>query len=230
MTENKARVLIVDDEKPIRKFLSAALGSMYHITEAENCSDAVSMAAIQHPDLILLDMGLPDGSGVDVTSRIREWSQVPILILSVRDDEVGKVSALDAGADDYITKPFGTGELMARIRVALRRTETALSNESIYEDDTLRIDLSLRQVFVQGQSVSLTPNEYDLLKLLLQHQGKVLTHHFILTKVWGDGYAQDNHILQVNISNLRKKIEVDPSRPAHITTDPGIGYRFRPAN
>ena len=226
MTENKYKILIVDDERPIRRYLSAALGATYHILEAENAAEAITYTATQHPDVLLLDIGLPDEDGIQVCRKIREWSNVPIIIISVREDEEGKIKALDAGADDYITKPFGTGELMARIRVSLRRNQTTVDNESVFEDSALRVDLVARSVTVSDEPVSLTPNEYDILKILIQHAGKVLTHRFILTKVWGDTYADDNHLLQVNISNLRKKIELDPTRPRHITTEPGIGYRF----
>lgn len=227
MTENKPKILIIDDERSIRKFLLASLSASYHILEAVDGGQAIQMTASENPDLILLDLGLPDMDGVEVTRRIREWSHTPIIILSVRDDEQGKIDSLDAGADDYVTKPFSAGELMARIRVALRRGSAAEEQLPVFESGDLKVNLSLRMVSIREEQVALTPTEYDLLKLFIQRQGKVLTHRHILKSVWGVGYESDIHILQVNISNLRRKIEPDPTRPHFILTEPGIGYRFQ---
>ena len=226
MTVNKARILVIDDEKAIRKFLIAALGQGYHVFEASTGSEGISAAATHHPDLILLDLGLPDMDGIVVTQRLREWTKTPILILSVREDESGKIAALDAGADDYVTKPFGTGELLARIRVALRRAEQAGVSDALFDDGWLKVDLAARIVSINGVATQLTPNEYDLLRLFIAHRGKVLTHKFILQQVWGDNYSDGHHLLQVNVSNLRKKIEQDPAQPQRIRTEPGVGYRF----
>lgn len=226
MTENLPRILVVDDERPIRRFLNASLQSGYAISEAASGAEAIQVAATERPDLIILDLGLPDLDGVEVTRRLREWTQAPIIIISVREQETEKIAALDAGADDYLTKPFGAGELMARIRVALRRSLQA-DNEPIFTNGDLTVDLTNRLVTMQGNPVALTPTEYDLLKTLIKYAGKVLTHRQLLHTVWGAGYETDTHILQVNISNLRRKIEPDPTRPAHLVTEPGVGYRLK---
>jgi two-component system KDP operon response regulator KdpE len=226
MTENDIRVLIVDDERPIRRFLRVALGNQFTIFEATNGAEALAAVASDRPDVIILDLGLPDMDGVEVTRRLREWSQIPIIVVSVRDQETDKIAALDAGADDYLTKPFGVGELMARLRAALRRSAQAES-EPIFTTGDLVVDLGQREIKVNGESVSLTPTEYDLLRTLIKHAGKVLTHRQLLRTVWGDAYESDTHILQVNISNLRQKIEKDPARPTHIVTEPGVGYRLK---
>lgn len=226
MTENLPRILIVDDERPIRRFLNASLQSGYAISEAASGAEAIQVAAAERPDLIILDLGLPDMDGIQVTRYLREWTQTPIIIVSVREQESEKIAALDAGADDYLTKPFGAGELMARIRVALRRSLQA-DNEPIFTSGDLTVDLTNRLVTMQDKPVALTPTEYDLLKTLIKYAGKVLTHRQLLHTVWGAGYEADTHILQVNISNLRRKIEPDPTRPAHIVTEPGVGYRLK---
>jgi two-component system KDP operon response regulator KdpE len=227
MNEIGFRVLVVDDERAIRRYLHAALNAHgYIIYEAVSGQEALSAAAAEHPDLIILDLGLPDIDGVEVTRQIREWSQVPIIILSVREQERDKVAALDAGADDYLTKPFSTGELMARIRVALRRS-TQTSPEPVFKSGELVVNLSRRLVTIKGQEISLTPTEYDLLRVLIQHPGKVLTHRQLLQKVWGNAYETEAHLLRVNMSNLRRKIEPDPTRPRFIITEPGVGYRLR---
>lgn len=221
------RILIVDDERPIRRYLRAVLSAQgFTIQEASCGKDALMAAASEHPDLIILDLGLPDIDGVEVTRRLREWSQIPIIILSVREQENDKVSALDAGADDYLTKPFGTEELLARIRVALRRLGQS-AGEPLYKLEDLVMDLSQRIVFFRGTEVSLTPTEYDLLRVLVQNAGKVLTHSYLLRQVWGSTYEEDAHLLRVNMSNLRRKIEPDPARPHYIITEPGVGYRLR---
>jgi two-component system, OmpR family, KDP operon response regulator KdpE len=226
MADSNIRVLIVDDERPIRRFLRTALGGQFMIFEAANGTDALATAASDRPDVVILDLGLPDIDGIEVTRRLREWSQVPIIVVSVRDQEADKIAALDAGADDYLTKPFGVGELMARLRAALRRSSQT-DSEPIFTAGDLTIDLNQREVRSKGQEVSLTPTEYDLLKTLIKHAGKVLTHRQLLRTVWGEAYESDTHILQVNISNLRQKIETDPARPAHIVTEPGVGYRLK---
>jgi two-component system KDP operon response regulator KdpE len=221
------RILVVDDEPAIQRFLRTALDTgEFSLHQAENGHSALAAAAALKPDIILLDLGLPDMDGVEVIKRIREWSQVPIIVLSVREREDDKVKALDAGADDYLTKPFGVGELLARIRAALRRSlqETP---EPVYRIDELEVDLARRRVLVSGEPLQLTPTEYDLLRLLVVHAGKVLTHSQILKQIWGIAYLEQPHVLRVNISNLRHKIEKDPSRPRYIITEPGVGYRLR---
>jgi two-component system, OmpR family, KDP operon response regulator KdpE len=221
------KILIVDDERPIRRFLSASLGGLYTVLEAENGSNAIHMAALHHPDVILLDLGLPDMDGTDVTSRLREWTDVPIIVISVRDGERDKVAALDAGADDYITKPFGASELSARIRVALRRSKKPLEEPAVFQDEELLVDFAKREVQARGIPVMLTPTEYSLLRTLVIHAGKVLTHQQLIKEVWGGNYEVNAHLLRVNISNLRRKIEDDPIQPRHILTEPGVGYRFK---
>jgi two-component system KDP operon response regulator KdpE len=226
VAETNLRILVVDDERSIRRFLNASLGSQFVILEATSGEEALSAAASEHPDIILLDLGLPDMDGVEVTRRLREWSQIPIIIISVREQEKDKIAALDAGADDYLTKPFGVGELMARLRVALRRT-TQVENEPVFSTGSLTVDMSRREVQVNETPVSLTPTEYDLLRTMVKHAGKVMTHDQLLRAVWGTAYESETHMLQVNISNLRRKIELDPARPVYIVTEPGVGYRLK---
>jgi two-component system, OmpR family, KDP operon response regulator KdpE len=227
MNETGQRVLVVDDENAIRRYLRAALSAQgFAIFEAANGQEAINSVVSNHPDLIILDLGLPDFDGIEVTRRLREWSQTPIIILSVREAENDKIAALDAGADDYLTKPFSTGELMARMRVALRRM-THTPDEPVLQVDDLKMDLSRRLVTVGEEQVSLTPTEYEMLRLLLQNAGKVLTHRQLLRQVWGTAYESEMHILRVNVSNLRRKIEADPSRPHYLLTEPGVGYRIR---
>ena len=221
------RVLIVDDERSIRRYLHAALNAQVNeVLEAANGAEALKAVALQRPDILVLDLGLPDLDGVEVTRRIREWSQIPIIILSVREQESDKIAALDAGADDYLTKPFGTGELMARIRAAVRRSAHP-ENEPMIEVNQLRVDLAHRRVTLANQDIALTPTEYEILRLLAQNIGKVLTHHQLLRQVWGTAYGEELHLLRVNISNLRRKIEPDPTRPRYIMTEAGVGYRLR---
>lgn len=225
--ENLPRILVIDDELAIRRFLHTVLSSEeFALHEAENGHAGLAAAAVVRPDVILLDLGLPDLDGIEVIKRIREWSQVPIIVLSVRDRENDKVAALDAGADDYLTKPFGVGELVARIRAALRRT-LQLAPEPIFRSGGLVMDLTRRRVTLNGAEVQLTPTEYDILRLLVSHAGKVLTHGQILRQIWGNAYLEQPHVLRVNVSNLRRKIEADPARPRHIITEPGVGYRLR---
>ena len=229
MKEELPQILIVDDEHPILRFLSASLGGQYRILQAATGEDAIRYAATERPDLIILDLGLPDIDGVEVTRRLREWTDIPIIIVSVREQENDKVAALDAGADDYLTKPFGAGELMARIRVALRHSPP-IEADAVFRNNNLTVDLARRIVSVAGQDIVLTPTEYDILRALIQHAGKVLTHRQLLRTVWGDAYESETHLLRVNVSNLRRKIEKDPARPQHIITEPGVGYRLRVAS
>ena len=225
-TDNLPRILVIDDELAIRRFLHTVLSSEeFSLHEAENGHAGLASAAAFRPDVILLDLGLPDLDGIEVIKRIREWSPVPIIVLSVRDRENDKVAALDAGADDYLTKPFGVGELLARIRAALRRS-IQQTPEPVFTNNDLVVDLTRRRVTVSGSDVQLTPTEYDILRLLVTHAGKVLTHGQILKQVWGLAYLEQPHVLRVNVSNLRRKIEADPSRPRHIITEPGVGYRL----
>jgi two-component system KDP operon response regulator KdpE len=227
MNEIGLRVLVVDDERAIRRYLHAALNAQgYTVYEASGGKEALNMVVGDRPDLIILDLGLPDIDGVEVTRQLREWTHIPIIILSVREQETDKIAALDAGADDYLTKPFSSGELMARMRVALRRSMQTAA-EPIFKMDNLNVDLTRRLVKVAGEEVSLTPTEYDLLRILVQNAGRVLTHRQLLRQVWGGAYESEAHLLRVNMSNLRRKIEPDPTRPHYIITEPGVGYRLR---
>lgn len=227
MTEVGQRVLVVDDENSIRRYLRAALGAQgFAVYEASNGQEAINGVIANHPDIIILDLGLPDFDGIEVTRRLREWSTTPIIILSVREAENDKIAALDAGADDYLTKPFGTGELLARMRVAMRHL-AGKPDEPLLRVGNLQMDLSRRLVTVDENPISLTPIEYDILRLLLQNAGRVLTHHQLLRQVWGTAYESEMHLLRVNISNLRRKIEPDPARPHYLLTEPGVGYRLR---
>ncbi len=227
MNEPQRRVLIVDDEPAIRHLLrSSFIAAGYTVQEAATGQEALVVSVSSRPDLVVLDLGLPDTSGLEVTHQLREWSQMPIIILTVRDKESDKIAALDAGADDYLTKPFGVGELLARVRAALRRV-TMPQQETIFETGDLMVDLAARVVRLKGEEVRLTPTEYDLLRQLVLNAGKVLTHNHLLRLIWGAAYENDLHILRVNMSNLRRKLESDPSRPRYILTDPGVGYRLK---
>jgi two-component system KDP operon response regulator KdpE len=223
-------VLLVEDEPPMRRFLRASLSSHgFRLIEASTAREAMALATSHNPEIVLLDLGLPDGDGIDLTRELREWSHAPILVLSARGREDDKVLALDAGADDYLTKPFGVNELLARIRVALRHSRAAQGQGSgpVIDLGGLKIDLSRRQVTVGDQEVHLTPIEYRLLSLLAQHADKVLTHRYVLTEVWGPGHAEQTHYLRVRMAELRKKLERDPARPVWLLTEPGVGYRLR---
>lgn len=225
--KNLPRVLVVEDEKAIQRFLKNALSSAeFSVHIVGSGKEALTAAIAIRPDLIILDLGLPDMDGTEVLRRLREWTKVPVIVLSVRDREDEKVTALDSGADDYVTKPFGIGELLARMRVALRKT-VQQSPEPVYRVDGLEVDLEHRRVVAQGKEVQLTPTEYDLLRLLVTHAGKVLTHNQILRQIWGPAYVEQPHLLRVNISNLRRKIEPDPARPQYILTELGVGYRLK---
>jgi len=224
-----ARILIVDDEPQIGRLLKTTLGAHgYEIAVAADGQAALDQAARWRPDVILLDLGLPVIDGLEVCRRIREWSQVPIIVLTVRDAEQDKVAALDLGADDYLTKPFGADELLARIRVALRHAARAtVVDEPVLRFGDLTLDLTRRVVARDGEEVHLTPTEYELLKTLATQAGRVLTHGMLLRAVWGSAYEQDAPTLRVFITQLRRKIEADPAHPVHILTEPGIGYRLR---
>ncbi|MCC6568763.1 MAG: response regulator transcription factor [Anaerolineales bacterium] len=226
MTQTNQRILVVDDETPIRRYLRAALTAQgFTVHEASDGNEAIQAVLSHRPDMIILDLGLPDMDGIEVTRRLREWSQTPIIILSVREAENDKIAALDAGADDYLTKPFGTGELLARMRVAQRR-QLVNADEPVFQVGALKMDVSRRLVTLDENEIALTPTEYDLLKALITHAGKVITHRQLLKLVWGEGY-DDMHILRVNISNLRRKIEPDATRPTYLVTEAGVGYRLR---
>lgn len=221
------RILVVDDEVEIRRFLRASLGIHGNtVFEASNGQDALRMAINNRPDLVILDLGLPDLDGVEITRRLREWTRMPIIILSVRNQEQIKIEALDAGADDYLTKPFGVGELLARIRVVMRRVVTP-EGDPVYRIGDLTIDLAHHRVTISDKEVILTPTEFDLLKTLAQNAGKVMTHRQLIHQVWGTSYEDEDRLLRVNIANLRKKIEIDPSKPRYLITELGVGYRLR---
>jgi len=223
-------LLVVDDDAPILRFLRAGLATEgYRLVEASCGADALAQAATRAPDLVLLDLGLPDMDGFEVVRRLREWSQVPVLVLSARGQEEDKIRALDAGADDYVTKPFAMGELLARIRVALRhRAQVSEGDEpSVFEVDDLSIDFARRTVSVRGSEVRLTPIEFRLLTTLARHAGRVMTHEQLLREVWGPGYTAQHHYVRVYVAQLRQKLEPDPARPKWIVTEPGVGYRLR---
>lgn len=224
-----ALILVIDDEPQIRRFLRASLTAHEHrVLEAATAAEGLRSATEDRPDLILLDLGLPDGDGLVVTRRLREWSATPIIVLSARQNERDKIDALDAGADDYLTKPFGVGELLARIRVALRHTLREGDGASpAFDAGDLRVDLDRRQVFAHGQEVRLTPTEYKLLTTLVQHAGRVVTQQQLLRAVWGPAYAQETQYLRVYMGQLRHKIEKDPARPRFLITEPGVGYRLK---
>ena len=223
------QVLVVEDEPQMRRFLRAALESHGHrVLEAVTAKEGMMLATSHRPGLILMDLGLPDLDGLELAVRIREWSRTPIIVLSARGQEEDKIRALDAGADDYLTKPFGTGELLARIRVALRHAAHRGEPEApVFELGPWRIDLAKRQVLVDGEEVHLTPNEYKLLTTLVRHAGKVLTHQQLLRDVWGGAPGAQPHYLRVYMAQLRHKLEADPARPRYLQTEPGVGYRLR---
>ena len=226
MTEGP-HILIVDDEIQIRRFLRISLeANGYTVDEAERGQDAILKAARSRPDLIILDLGLPDMDGLDVIRRLREWSQVPVIVLSVRDADRDKVALLDAGADDYLTKPFSVDELLARLRTAMRHAHQE-AEPSVFRCGAVEVDLARRIVTRHGEVVKLTPTEYALLRLLVQHAGKVLTHRQILQEVWGKEYVDETHYLRVYFAQLRQKLEDDPTRPKIIQTEPGVGYRLQ---
>ncbi len=227
MSENKPKILVVDDEQAIRRLLRVTLSSQgYSVFEASAGQEAITIAAGSKPDIVVLDLGLPDIDGVGVVRLLREWTKIPIIILSVRGSESDKIAALDAGADDYLTKPFGMGELVARIRAGLRRAARP-SDEPVFTSGALRVDLVGRTVTVSGREVQLTPTEFKLLRTFVSNAGKVLTHRQLLREVWGAEYGNEYHMLHVNISNLRGKIETEPGQPRLIVTESGVGYRLK---
>ena len=230
MNEVKPLVLVVEDEPQMRKFVKIALESHdYRVLEAATGGEALRQAAAYTPDAVLLDLGLPDMDGVDVTARLREWSRVPILVISARGQEESKVRSLDGGADDYLTKPFGAAELMARLRVALRHAATSREAPSpvVRIGDDVEVDLVRRLVRARGQEVHLTPIEYKLLTTLVRHGGMVMTHRQLLEEVWGPGHGHQMQYLRVYMTQLRHKLEAVPARPRYLVTEPGIGYRLR---
>lgn len=226
VSDKNVKVLVIDDEVQIRNLLRMALsGYGYEVKEAANAEEGINFALTFKPDIIILDLGLPDADGIEVIKKLREWSSTPIIVLSVRERENDKIMALDSGADDYVTKPFGMGELLARIRTALRHRTMVTPQMSIELDD-LKIDLATRKIMVGEKEVKLTPTEYEILKILALNAGKVVTHKQLLKEVWGPMYENEVHYLRIYIAQIRKKIEVDPSRPRHLITEPGVGYRL----
>ncbi|HVN94879.1 MAG TPA: response regulator [Syntrophorhabdaceae bacterium] len=226
MLSEGARILVIDDEKQIRLMLKMALaGYGYEVAEAASAQEGLNQTAIFHPDLIILDLGLPDQSGVEVIKRLREWTRTPIIVLSVREDEEDKIGALDVGADDYVTKPFNMGELLARLRVALRHVAKS-EDEPVLSLGRLTIDLARRLVLLDGEEVKLTPTEYEILKYLALQTGRVVTHRQLLRAIWGPNYQDQTQYLRVYVAQLRRKIETDPSQPVYIITEPGVGYRL----
>lgn len=222
----KPVALVIDDEVQIRRLLRVVLESAeYQVHEAETAAQGLTDAATRRPDVVLLDLGLPDSDGVNVLRRLREWSQVPVIVLSVRDDEEGKVAALDAGADDYVTKPFSSAELLARLRAAQRKTRPE-EEISRFKSGDLIVDLTARVVTRAGHEVKLTATEYALLRLFVRHAGRVLTHRQILREIWGPKSEEHRQYLRVYVTHLRQKIERDPAAPELVKTEPGIGYRL----
>jgi two-component system, OmpR family, KDP operon response regulator KdpE len=230
MSQDKGMILLIEDEPQMQRFLRIVLqGQGYRFIEAQTGQEGLVQAATRSPDIILLDLGLPDIDGLEVTRRLREWSDIPIIVLSAREQEQDKIKALDAGADDYLTKPFGAGELLARIRVAIRHKvmRQSTTGEPVFILDNLRVDMSRRQVFLNEQEVHLTPIEYKLLTVLIQNAGKVVTHNQLLKEAWGPSYTKETQYLRVYMTQLRHKLELDPARPRFLINEPGIGYRLK---
>ncbi len=223
-----SHVLVIDDEPQIRRFLDISLRAQgYKVTLAGSGSEGLKALAVQGADLVILDLGLPDMDGHEVLREIRQWSQVPVVLLSVRADEAGKVAALDAGANDYVTKPFGTQELMARIRALLRHHAGIADEPALFDDGHLRIDLSMREIRIDGEPLVLGRKEYALLALLFKHAGRVVTHPQILRELWGETHTKDTHYVRILVSKLRQKLQDDAVESRYIVTEPGIGLRFR---
>ena len=228
MTEQGPLILVIEDEAQMRRFLRASLTSNgYQVVESETAQDGLTQAASRNPELILLDLGLPDQDGLAVTQRLREWAKTPIIVISARGREEDKIQALDAGADDYLTKPFGVGELLARIRVALRNAARGELGSLQFAVGALKVDLVRRHVLLNGTEVHLTPIEYKLLATLVKHAGRVITHRQLLHEVWGPNSSEQTQYLRVYMGQLRHKLEQNPSRPQFLTTEPGVGYRLR---
>ncbi len=230
MTVQGHLILVIEDEPQMLRFLRASLGAHgYRLAEAKTAQEGLTQAGLLTPDVILLDLGLPDLDGLEVTQRLREWTAIPIIVISARGQDADKIKALDAGADDYLTKPFSVGELLARIRVALRHVMRAASgkDEPSFELGDLRVDMAKRQVFMAGTEVHLTPTEYKLLLVLIRHAGNVVTHRQLLKEVWGPSYIEHNHYLRVYMGQLRHKLEHDPAQPKYLVNEPGVGYRLK---
>jgi two-component system KDP operon response regulator KdpE len=230
MSDPNLMVLVVEDDRQMRRFLRTTLTALdYRVIEAQTLAEALTSVTTHNPDVILMDLGLPDGDGIALTGRIRSWSRVPIIVISARGREEDKVAALDEGADDYLTKPFGVNELLARIRAAIRRSAASSpgAEAAVLEVGPLRIDQARREVTADGREVRLTPIEFRLLVLLAANAGKVLTHRHILKEVWGPPYVGESHYLRVFMATLRRKVEPDPARPRFLLTEPGVGYRMR---
>ncbi len=220
-------IVLIEDEPEIRRFLRVTLGrQQYRLFDAATGADGLVEAASRQPDLVIIDLGLPDMDGLEVIRRLREWTSVPIIVLSARGQEQDKVTALDAGADDYVEKPFASGELSARVRVALRHAAAGVTGEAAFTVGDLHVDRAKRRVSVAGRDVHLTPIEYRLLGVLVQHAGRVLTHRQLLRDVWGPTHIEQPHYLRVFMAQLRRKLEPDPARPRYLLTEPGVGYRL----
>jgi two-component system KDP operon response regulator KdpE len=230
MTQDKELILLIEDEPQMRRFLRVTLHTHgYRLIEASTGQEGLMQATTRNPDVVLLDLGLPDIDGIEVTKKFREWSEVPIIVISAREQEEDKIKALDAGADDYLTKPFGAGELLARIRVALRHKtlQHTAQNEPVFILDGLRVDLAARQVFLNEKEIHLTPIEYRLLTVLIKNAGKVVTHTYLLKEVWGPMYGSQTQYLRVYMTQLRRKLESNPARPKFLINEPGVGYRLK---
>ena len=230
MTQASPVIVLIEDDPAIRLFLRTGLGAHgFKVFEADRGKQGIIEAGIRKPDLIILDLGLPDMDGVDVIKTIREWSAMPIIILSARSTEQHKIEALDAGADDYLTKPFGLGELLARLRVALRHSASSPEQDQsgVFTSGALKVDLLKRQVVVGDREVHLTPIQYRLLSVLIKNAGKVLTHQYLLKEVWGPSYRDNSHYLRIYMSQLRQKLETDPAQPQYLLTESGVGYRLK---
>jgi two-component system, OmpR family, KDP operon response regulator KdpE len=227
MSEPRPVVVLIEDEPQIRRFLRTVLpGQGYTLFEADSGERGLVETAVRKADIVILDLGLPDMDGVEVVQRLREWSAVPVIVLSARAQEEDKVAALDAGADDYLTKPFGVSELLARLRVALRHAQRSPEGTQMFESGPLKVDLSARRVEIGGREVHLTPIEYRLLSVLVRHAGKVLTHRQLLRDVWGPSHVEHAHYLRIYMAQLRRKLEEDSAQPRFLLTEPGVGYRL----
>jgi two-component system KDP operon response regulator KdpE len=227
VSEPRPVVVLIEDEPQIRRFLRTVLpGQGYILYEADNGQQGLVEAAVRKADVVILDLGLPDMDGVEVVKRLREWSAIPLIVLSARAQEEDKVAALDAGADDYLTKPFGVGELLARLRVALRHATRGPERSQVFESGPVKVDLGARRVEAAGREVHLTPIEYRLLSVLVKHAGKVLTHRQLLKEVWGPSHVEHAHYLRIYMAQLRRKLEEDPAQPRFLLTEPGVGYRL----
>lgn len=228
MTSKNTSILVIEDDVQIRRFLKVGLESAgYHYDECSHGESGLADVATRNPDIIILDLGLPDIDGLIFLKRLREWSQTPVIVLTARDRETDKIEALDQGADDYLTKPFGIGELLARIRTALRHAQKSDQEEPFFTNGNLKIDFIKRQVFIKNTEVHLTPTEYKILILLAKHSGKVITQHHLLNDVWGASYVDQGHYLRVHMHQLRHKIEENPTRPKLLINEPGVGYRMK---